>query len=186
MLRVTREWRNLKLRKWAGWGHGSSVNDSVPRVALFSPEGPGSLATFCSTCPQPNVNLPDNWREDPNQYGMFFKVSHLTEMTSREVYTRSFVNDGNFTAIHQEQSNAGEDAPLTNGELFMTERVRYQAHLSLAKETKQASVAIVLVLAKIIVNSDEDFHLQRTPGHQSAISDSKRKRCYRYWSDCMC
>ena len=44
--RATRQWRNLKLRKWFGFGH-----------RLISP-GKGSLALFCAACPQPEVNLP--------------------------------------------------------------------------------------------------------------------------------
>ena len=45
-LRATRQWRNLKLRKWFGFGH-----------QLLSP-GKGSMALFCAACPQPGVNLP--------------------------------------------------------------------------------------------------------------------------------
>lgn len=55
----------------------------------------------------------------------------------RGVYTRSIVEDGNFSAVHQDQPNAGTDAALTNGELFMTESTRYKAHLAIAKDTKQ-------------------------------------------------
>jgi hypothetical protein len=45
-LRATRQWRNLKLRKWFGFGHRS-----------MSPTK-GSMALFCAACPQPGVNLP--------------------------------------------------------------------------------------------------------------------------------
>jgi hypothetical protein len=44
--RATRQWRNLKLRKWFGFGH---------RVLLPMK---GSMAIFCAACPQPGVNLP--------------------------------------------------------------------------------------------------------------------------------
>jgi hypothetical protein len=44
--RATRQWRNLKLRKWFGLGH-----------RLGSPTK-GSMALFCAACPQPGVNLP--------------------------------------------------------------------------------------------------------------------------------
>jgi hypothetical protein len=47
-LRATRQWRNLKLRKWFGFGH---------RLELLSPRK-GSMALFCAACPQPGVNLP--------------------------------------------------------------------------------------------------------------------------------
>lgn len=44
--RATRQWRNLKLQKWFGFGH-----------RLVSPTK-GSMALFCAACPQPGVNLP--------------------------------------------------------------------------------------------------------------------------------
>ena len=47
--RATRQWRNLKLRKWYGFGH-----------RLLSPMN-GSMALFCAACPQPGVNLPDDY-----------------------------------------------------------------------------------------------------------------------------
>ncbi|KAF8816373.1 hypothetical protein BYT27DRAFT_7221526 [Phlegmacium glaucopus] len=43
---ATRQWRNLKLRKWFGIGH-----------RLVTPSK-GSMALFCAACPQPGVNLP--------------------------------------------------------------------------------------------------------------------------------
>jgi hypothetical protein len=55
MLRASRLWRNLKYRKWHGFGHQPNE------------PGPGGLALFCAACPQPNINLPEGWREDPNQ-----------------------------------------------------------------------------------------------------------------------
>jgi hypothetical protein len=49
--RLLRQWRNLKLRKWFGFGH--------------RPEEPGTgqMALFCAACPQPDVNLPPDWQE---------------------------------------------------------------------------------------------------------------------------
>jgi len=49
--RLSRQWRNLKLRKWFGFGH--------------RPESPGTgqMALFCAACPQPDVNLPEDWQE---------------------------------------------------------------------------------------------------------------------------
>lgn len=44
--RATRQWRNLKLRKWFGFGH------------QLLPPMKGSMAVFCAACPQPGVNLP--------------------------------------------------------------------------------------------------------------------------------
>lgn len=51
-MRVSRQWRNLKLQKWSGFGH----EIRVPR--------PGEMAVFCPTCPQPEINLPKDWLND--------------------------------------------------------------------------------------------------------------------------
>ena len=50
LCRVSRQWRNLKYRKWF-WQFQSKV-------------GRGQMAIFCAACPQPDVNLPDDWKED--------------------------------------------------------------------------------------------------------------------------
>lgn len=58
LMRVSRQWRDLKVRQRAG--------------EPFSPsdaETPGSLALFCPACPQPGVNLPEQWQQDPDRYG---------------------------------------------------------------------------------------------------------------------
>lgn len=52
LLRVSRQWRNQKMRRWAGFGHRS---ESI---------GPGDLAVTCPACPQPGKNLPDDWATD--------------------------------------------------------------------------------------------------------------------------
>ncbi len=49
---MSRQWRNMKARLFAGFGHRQ---DSVK---------PGDLAVRCPACPQPELNLPDNWKED--------------------------------------------------------------------------------------------------------------------------
>ncbi|EAU83220.2 hypothetical protein CC1G_11681 [Coprinopsis cinerea okayama7 len=106
--RVGRQWRRLKELKRHGFGH----LDRTP--------GNGDLALFCAACPQPGINLPPNWQDDPEQWK----------------YTRSFVADGNFTCVHRKRANQGE-VYLKNGEGFMTEKDRYQKHLKIAKETTE-------------------------------------------------
>ena len=58
LLRMARVWRWLKKKKWAGHGHRSDD---------FSKTAPGELANFCPACPQPGINLPQNWKDDPNR-----------------------------------------------------------------------------------------------------------------------
>jgi len=47
--RISRQWRNLKLRKWFGFGHRTG------------PPGRGEMSLFCTACPQSGVNLPADW-----------------------------------------------------------------------------------------------------------------------------
>jgi hypothetical protein len=56
LMRVSRQWRNLQARKRAGLGHDMGLARK-----------PGDLAIFCPTCPQPGINLRDNWDRDPEQ-----------------------------------------------------------------------------------------------------------------------
>jgi hypothetical protein len=53
---VSRQWRDLKNRKWFGFGHD-----------LDTEPGNGALALFCPACPQPGINIPDDWRSHPDQ-----------------------------------------------------------------------------------------------------------------------
>ena len=55
-MRVSRQYRNLKYRKWFGFGH---VNRE--------PEA-GELAIFCAACPQPGINTASDWAAEKNQY----------------------------------------------------------------------------------------------------------------------
>ena len=52
-MRISRAWRDIITRIQAGYG--------------YTAEGivePGALAIFCPACPQPGVNLPDDWEKD--------------------------------------------------------------------------------------------------------------------------
>ncbi|KAG2004971.1 hypothetical protein CC2G_003473 [Coprinopsis cinerea AmutBmut pab1-1] len=108
--RAGRQWRRLKDLKRHGIGHTNKT------------PGRGEMALFCAACPQPGINLPDNWRSDPEDWK----------------YQRSLVADGNFVCVHRKQKNQGEgDVFLKKGEGFMTERTRYKAHLKEAEERKE-------------------------------------------------
>jgi hypothetical protein len=51
-LRMVHEWRHLRLMKRSGRGHDPS---GIKGTQL------GEGAVLCPACPQPGINLPDNW-----------------------------------------------------------------------------------------------------------------------------
>jgi hypothetical protein len=59
-LRMSRLWRWMKKLKWAGFGQTVQRDSSQPMN--------GELTIFCPACPQPGINLPDNWPTDENRY----------------------------------------------------------------------------------------------------------------------
>ncbi|TFK59289.1 hypothetical protein BDN72DRAFT_734315, partial [Pluteus cervinus] len=106
--RVIRQWRLMKYLKWFGFAHSKKT------------PGRGELALFCATCPQPGINLPDDWEDDEDEL----------------LYMRSFVMDGNFTASHLKPKHPENDVRLTDGTGMMTSRGNYEDHLSKATEKK--------------------------------------------------
>ena len=58
LLRSSRQWRDLKNRMKSGLGH-QAEQDNAPD---------GSVAIFCPACPQPGLNLPDDWKEKYSSY----------------------------------------------------------------------------------------------------------------------
>lgn len=67
-MRIMREWRNLQQRMRAGV-HYTRGPGATPAIA------PGGLALFCPACPQPGVNLPDDWQQQDDQY-VFPSIYH--------------------------------------------------------------------------------------------------------------
>lgn len=64
--RMSRLWRWMKKLKWAGAAH---------KPDLVSEAKAGELANFCPACPQPGINLPENWPNDPQRYySMFIEI----------------------------------------------------------------------------------------------------------------
>ena len=57
--RMSRIWRWMKRLKWAGFGNKDTKASDVR---------PGQLTIFCPACPQPGVNIPENWKEDPARH----------------------------------------------------------------------------------------------------------------------
>lgn len=107
LMRVGRQWRQLKQLKWQGFGH----EKRKPKA--------GELALFCPACPQPgvNVNLAEKNANDPAW-----------------LYSRSLVMDGNFKAEHMFPANPSNEVALTDGLGFMVGDARYKMHLAEAQD----------------------------------------------------
>ncbi|KAG1849004.1 hypothetical protein F4604DRAFT_1935084 [Suillus subluteus] len=112
LMRVARQWQQLKLLKWNGFCH--------ERRDLKD----GELALFCPACPQPGIN-----------------VAVLTEDDAlvKWLYNRLLVMDGNFKAEHLHPTHPEDEVWLTNGQSFMVARARYKAHLAMSKDSAQRS-----------------------------------------------
>ncbi|KAG1766493.1 hypothetical protein EV702DRAFT_1204105 [Suillus placidus] len=112
LMRVGRQWRQLKQLKWHGFGH----EKRQPKA--------GELALFCPACPQPgvNVNLAEKNAADPAW-----------------LYSRSLVMDGNFKAEHKFPANPTNEVALTDGLGFIVGNARYKMHLAEAKDVVNRS-----------------------------------------------
>ncbi|KAG2070487.1 hypothetical protein BDR04DRAFT_1128462 [Suillus decipiens] len=94
LMRVARQWRQLKTMKWHGFGHCSDD----PKA--------GDLTLFCLACPQPGINM--SMSEDDS-----------FDETSSWKYTQSFVMDRNFKAEHLHPIKPHDEVWLSDGLGFM-------------------------------------------------------------------
>lgn len=113
--RLSRLWRWMKKLRWAGYAQrvGQPINPKL-----------GELGNYCPACPQVGINLPENWKEDPNRW----------------VYRRVVTADGNFTADHVRQKSAAEDVWLSDGLGMTTKTSDYKTFLQTAQERNTVSV----------------------------------------------
>ncbi|KAG1786181.1 hypothetical protein EV424DRAFT_1476806 [Suillus variegatus] len=86
LMRVARQWRQLKLLKWNGFAYERRRPTS------------GELALFCPACPQPGVNAPLPTNRNPDDPSW--------------LYARSLVMDGNFKAEHLHPTHPEDKAHL--------------------------------------------------------------------------
>ncbi|KAG1787558.1 uncharacterized protein HD556DRAFT_1246604, partial [Suillus plorans] len=112
LMRVGRQWRQVKQLKWHGFGH----EKRQPKA--------GELALFCPACPQPGVNL---------------NLSDRNESDPAWLYSRLLVMDGNFKAEHLYPTNPSDEVALTDGLGFMVCDAQYKMHLCQAQDIMQRS-----------------------------------------------
>ena len=107
------------------------------------PSGDGVMAVFCPACPQPGINLPEDWKIKYNEYGSSIVCSNILLTHS---YTHSkqlictFIMDGNFSAEHMKSRSGAPDAPLSAGMAFMANPEVYKAHMDSAKVKESKEV----------------------------------------------
>jgi hypothetical protein len=70
-MRVSRAWRDIIARIQAGYGHDTG-----------SPVEPGDLAIFCPACPQPGINLPDDWKNDERRWVIIDFLHFFTDTST--------------------------------------------------------------------------------------------------------
>ncbi|KAI0338536.1 hypothetical protein BDW22DRAFT_1459835, partial [Trametopsis cervina] len=128
-LRVIRQWRHLKTRRITGVTHDG-----------YRADVKGQMALFCPACPQPNINLPTHWENDPERWK----------------YRVQLVMDGNFAAEHQRMKNPEDDVWLADGDGFFVGRSRFEQHIQTAVERVQRS-------------SCNDHKAVNGPGHKSTL-----------------
>ncbi|KAF8799524.1 hypothetical protein BYT27DRAFT_7227815 [Phlegmacium glaucopus] len=120
--KVSRAWWWMKKLKWAGFGH-TMADPAAPAA--------GQLSNFCPACPQPEINLPADWKDDPNRN------------SNRWVFRRFFVADGNFKADHIRQKNDAADVWLSEGGGMMPRRCDYQDFLDTAIERRTNQFRVI-------------------------------------------
>ncbi|EJD42016.1 hypothetical protein AURDEDRAFT_68052, partial [Auricularia subglabra TFB-10046 SS5] len=108
LLRVSREWRVLKLLKHSGQALG---------ISQFLPNKSDSVAIICPACPVPGFNLPPNWKE-------------LVTDDNRHEYTLFLGIDGNYHAVRKDKRHDANDVPLLDGRGYFTNSTRYRTFLS--------------------------------------------------------
>ena len=113
--RLSRLWRWVKKLRWAGYAQ---------RVGQPITPKSGELGIFCPACPQVGINLPDDWKLDPNRW----------------VFRRVVTADGNFKADHVRQKHPADDIWLSDGLGMTTKNSEYKRFLETAWDRSTVSV----------------------------------------------
>jgi hypothetical protein len=59
LLQMSRLWQWMKRLKWAGFGQDTKRNSGMAANA--------ELSVFCPACPQPGINIEDDWQDGPDK-----------------------------------------------------------------------------------------------------------------------
>ncbi|EIW73903.1 hypothetical protein CONPUDRAFT_160584 [Coniophora puteana RWD-64-598 SS2] len=108
LMRCARQWLRLTTRKEEGHGFGQSAME----------EAIGSLAPFCVACPQPGVNLDENWKENGPEW----------------LYYGRILVDGNFKQQSYAKRRPENDVALADGLGYTVDKAKYAKHIATAKD----------------------------------------------------
>ena len=126
---ITHLWRWMKKLKWAGYSHNGKNPSNVE---------PGKLANYCSACPQPGINLPEDWKDNPNSCIEFPESNNMgcTICNFRFAFQCIITSDGNYKADHVAQPPASneKDAWVGEGGGMIPCRAEYKTFLEMVLE----------------------------------------------------
>jgi hypothetical protein len=131
-MRVSRQWRDLILRKRFGHGYDQDASPSKAGLALF-----------CPACPQPGINTPKDWQSQPKYVSLDISDAswYFPYLFDRWLYRRNIVVDSNFSLEHMRMKKSEDDVFLSDGEGYMVQWTPYAKHLETSLETKLVCLA---------------------------------------------
>ncbi|KAI0054472.1 hypothetical protein BV25DRAFT_1817015, partial [Artomyces pyxidatus] len=106
-MNIIRQYRHIQMVKRGGRGHA---------LEGISGARPGECAVLCPACPQPGLNLPENWQEAaPDKQWLFRRIIAM---------------DANFRLKNRLRSSAALDPGFHTGLAYFIEEEGYNAHVS--------------------------------------------------------
>ncbi|KAJ7092132.1 hypothetical protein C8R43DRAFT_908197, partial [Mycena crocata] len=103
---IVRQYRMMEMFKRAGRGHADSGVAGTQQ---------GELATLCRGCPQPDWNLPEDWR--------------TIDWDNMDEDQRYLSEDANFKLINRQVSTEQKDPIVDDGLGYFCNRVEYSEHI---------------------------------------------------------
>ncbi|KAI9437384.1 hypothetical protein BJY52DRAFT_1230144 [Lactarius psammicola] len=147
LLRASRQWRDLKNRMQTGLGY--QAEQETPQD--------GSMAIFCPACPQPGINLPDDWK---------MKYPHGAEMVQPSTCnTYKAIEQANSSRPHLDVTGVGATA-CHHGFFVPTSVVDFQKGERICKALSYNMEDIPVALVMYDINSPNLPH--PPPSHPSS------------------
>jgi hypothetical protein len=113
----------------------------------------GELALQCRACPDPQQNLPSNWRADKDLlYGASPYSSLLAHRSIRWMHTLFVALDGNFKQNNFFRQHGWRDAPLLAGLAYMVDPSRFNAWITSHTSDEDVSRSPCRALAFVLTS----------------------------------